>query len=434
MSGRDGGATIVALGATDALRELVENAGHRLIAADDEGSAFEIALRESAEVVIVGGAAADVATFGRRLAAPPDAAAGVVIGPPDPAAAAAALDAGASDYVALPWHAAELRARIAHQVRSVRSRRELLTRATELQADNERRREAQQATRREFTNLHGVLAGAVLDGKYRLDEAIGSGDFGTVFRGQHLHLGRAVAIKVFRPSPGNDTPEALARFRSEGATASRLHHPNVVSVYDCGVTEGGIAYLVMELLEGRTLADEMEGSAALPLERCAQVLTPVCEALAAMHAAGLVYRDVRPENIFLHQSPREVVKVLDFGVAKVLMKEGSEESPLSRGIVVGVPAYVAPERLRGGSYDGRADVYGVGVLLYKMLSGRLPFAPRPKDGPLDAALRAFKEPPPPLQDADVPPEVERMIVQALSPDPARRPTARELGEALAVWR
>ena len=345
-----------------------------------------------------------------------------------------AFEIGAVDYVTKPFQAREVLSRVGAHLQLFQLQRDLEQKNAELRRSNEELRQAQARTERVFSALAAALPGTVLDDKYRLEDRIGTGGYGTVFRAEQLGLKRAVAVKVFRPWEGSDNTLALERFRQEGISACRLNHPNAVSVLDCGISSSGIAYLVMELLQGRTLSALLSESGALPPRRCAQILAPVCDMLAAAHDAGLVHRDIKPDNVFLHQTPRgdEVVKVLDFGIAK-LIGNAAEPGPqtLTRNLV-GTPSYVCPERLSGLDYDGRADTYSVGVMLFQMLSGRLPF-PLPKANAFAAALAAIQRGAPPLADIELPPALHELVMRALEKEPARRPTAREMAGGLAAF-
>ncbi len=278
-----------------------------------------------------------------------------------------------------------------------------------------------------------VVPGTVLDGRYRLDTVIGGGSFGTVFRAQHLELDREVAVKVLATSAGTD-PEALARFRREGASACRVQHPNAVAVLDFGVTRGGVAYLVMELLQGHSVEKELDAETRLPPRRCAEIMEPVCRALAAAHAAGVVHRDIKPSNVFLHRSAQgEMPKILDFGIAKMAREAALGQSLTVDGSLLGTPAYMAPERFRRGPYGPKSDVYSVGAMLYEMLSGRLPFIPASADPLALVAMQAEEEPPPlRVRCPEASPALERLVRSALSRDPGARPTAEELGRRLAL--
>jgi len=271
-----------------------------------------------------------------------------------------------------------------------------------------------------------------------VDKCIGAGGFGTVFRGTHLQLARDVAVKVFRPSPGNDTPLGLARFRAEGAAACRVDHPNVVAVLDSGISDTGIAYLVMELLIGHTLADELDQREVLPAARAIEIAIPVCRALAEAASRNVVHRDIKPSNVFLHRVRGiEIVKVVDFGIAK-LLGEAPDEPPPSEvtmnGAIVGSPTYMSPERLLGDEYDQRSDIYSVGVMLYEMLSGRLPIESS-STSRVPMGLRHMLEEPPSLRDLvpTLPAGLESVVMTAMARKAEQRPSAAELAYALGTF-
>jgi CheY-like chemotaxis protein len=349
-----------------------------------------------------------------------------------------AFKTGGVDYVTKPFQAEEVVARVENQLALFRMRRQLEQQNVELTRKNEELMAANLRTDLVFTALSDLLPGTVLDEKYRLEEKIGAGGFGVVYRATHLGLERRVAIKVLRPLPGKEMAEALERFRREGISACRVNHPNAVAVLDSGIASTGIAYLVMELLEGRTLAKELVARGAFSLSRTAEVLEPVCAALSAAHEAGIVHRDVKPDNIFLHRTEgREVVKVVDFGIAKLVgQEEGIElETMTVAGQVFGTPFYTSPERLLCEPYDGRADVYALGVMLYLMLTGEFPYQPPGSQGPVSALLCLTAEPTPLREvNARISPEVERVVLRALSRDPRGRPTARELAQEFRAAR
>jgi DNA-binding response OmpR family regulator len=334
---------------------------------------------------------------------------------------AKAFTVGGADYVTKPFQLVEVIARIEHQLRISRLRRELearnagLARAVdelaeknaELERTNEELRSSRRAADAIFSALSNTLPGTVLDGRYRLEGKIATGRYGAVYRATHLGMGRAVAVRVLKPAAGAITPESLARFRSEGVAAHRIKHPNAVLLLDFGMASADIPYLVTELLEGRTLAEELEERRVLTLDRCAQVLVPVCDVLAEAHAAGLVHHDVRPANVFLHAAADgEVVKVLDFGLATLGVARGADDADA---------VYLAPERREGRPYDARADVYSLGVMVYRMLTG-------------DAGE------PRPLGEVDptIPEPVDAIVRQALSPEPGRRPGARDLANQFVM--
>jgi serine/threonine protein kinase len=277
-----------------------------------------------------------------------------------------------------------------------------------------------------------AVPGSVLGGRYELEEPIGGGSFGTVFRARHLELSRPVAVKILATSAGTD-PEALARFRREGDSACRVQHPNAVAVYDFAVNPGGVAYLVMELLEGHSLEKELEEKGPLDPVRCAQIVVPVCSALSAAHAAGVLHRDIKPSNVFLHRTPQgELTKILDFGIAKLAAQSAIGQKLTIDGSLLGTPAYMAPERFRRGPYGPKSDVYSVGVMLYEMLSGRLPFIPSTADPLALVAMQAEEEALPLSQRrADIAPALDAVVAQALARDPEARPTADLLARRLA---
>jgi DNA-binding response OmpR family regulator len=297
--------------------------------------------------------------------------------------------------------------------------------------------EAALRTRREAAapapvGLAEVGIGTVLGGRYRLESRIGAGSHGAVYRARHLELDRLVAVKVLRTgAPG--TADALHRFRREGIAACRVSHPHAVAVLDFAAASG-VAYLVMELLEGHSLDAELEPARTLGIRRTLSIAVPVCEALAEAHRAGIVHRDVKPANIFLHRAgERTVPKVLDFGIARVLGEAAQRHHLTLDGWIVGTPAYMAPERFESGACDGKADVYGLGVTLFQMLCGRLPF--EVVDGePVALARKHLGELPPAVRaiNPDVPLSLEEAVMRALAKRPAKRPSAAELAGLLAA--
>ena len=277
------------------------------------------------------------------------------------------------------------------------------------------------------TTPQEIGPGTVLAEKYQLEELLGKGNFGAVFKAIHLNLQQSVAIKILQTSMA-PASEALARFQREGISACRVQHPNAVSVIDFGITSTGTAYLVMELLNGRSLAEELSEKPILHPIRCAQILRPICEALTAAHRAGVVHRDIKPANIFLHQSRTgEIVKVLDFGIAKFVGDVAGEEHLTVEGSILGTPTYMAPERFSNEAFDGRADVYSLGILLYRMLTGNTPF--RSKDL-MAVAMQHMREQAPPIAqfNPQVTPEIEAVVMKAMSKKMQDRPSTVELAK------
>ncbi len=344
------------------------------------------------------------------------------------------FEVGGVDYVAKPCEPAEVLARVSTQVKLFRAQRDLRLKNVELQRRNEQLVLAQERTQRVFGALAEALPGTVLDDTYRLEQKIGEGGFGAVFRAVHLQLRRAVAVKVLRPADG---AENLTRFRQEGIAACRVAHPNAIDVLDFGVSSSGIPYLVMELLQGRTLRSLLRETLVLPVARCAAIVGPVCAALEAAHAAGIVHRDIKPDNIFLHETlAGEVVKVVDFGIAKLmtdLQRADGGEELTQRGTLVGTPAWMAPERLVGSAYDERSDIYSVGVLAYNALSGEMPLpVDEPNVGEMVKLHLTTRPKPLHSRNPVVPAPLSDVIMEALDYDPARRPPLRRIAEALRV--
>ncbi len=267
--------------------------------------------------------------------------------------------------------------------------------------------------------------GTVLAERYELLDSIGRGGFGEVFRAEHRELARPVAVKVLRVPNLDD--KSLARFRREGVNACRVQHPNAVSILDSGVTDGGVAYLVMELLEGNSLQQEMRDWKMSP-RHILEMVAPVCDALAAAHKIGIVHRDIKPANIFLHGT---VPKVLDFGLAKLVGSIVIEQRITLDGWMVGTPLYMAPERFGSENYDGRSDVYSVGVMLHQLLTGKMPFAEH-TDDPLVVAMMHTNHAPKPLREHDESQsaELEALLLRTLRKDPGTRPSATDLAAEL----
>jgi serine/threonine-protein kinase len=224
------------------------------------------------------------------------------------------------------------------------------------------------------------LLGRTLPGGYRVTHVVGIGGMGRVYCAEQVALGRTVAVKVVHPHLADDEL-AAARFLNEARTASRLSHPNSVAIFDFGRTEQGQPYIVMEYLRGRDLARVAHDEGPLPMRRVTDVLRQTLAALEEAHAMGIIHRDLKPDNIVLEplRSGLDFVKVVDFGLAKIL-EEAPAPSPipgrgaLTRpGLVCGTPEYMSPEQGRGDTLDGRADLYSVGIVLFELLTGKMPF-------------------------------------------------------------
>jgi serine/threonine protein kinase len=272
--------------------------------------------------------------------------------------------------------------------------------------------------------------GSQIAGKYRLEMILGRGGMGTVYRATHTWTGRPVAVKLLHHELAHDA-QSVTRFLREARAAAAVRHPNAVDVLDMGQDETGAAYLVLELLEGDTLGAYLETHKPLPVEEAVSCLVPVLEALEELHHAGVVHRDFKPANIFLAKGMRGgiIPKLLDFGVAKVI--EGNASMVTTTGIVVGTPAYMAPEQAAGtGNVGPWTDIWAAGTVLYECLTGELPFsAPTPSLMLVDVMTKtaprmATKRP-------DLSPELCAVIDRCLAKEPADRfPSCVALVDAL----
>ncbi|TVR65595.1 MAG: serine/threonine protein kinase [Gemmatimonadales bacterium] len=219
----------------------------------------------------------------------------------------------------------------------------------------------------------GDLVGRVLAGRYRVLRRLGVGAMGAVYVAEHTRIGRRDAIKVLRAAMARD-PEAIARFTRGARNVSRIRHPNVCTLYDFGNTEEGFHFLAMEFVDGLTLGSLLEEEGPLPAHRAADLIGQVGEALQAAHTLGIIHRDLKPDNIMVARTADggEQIKVVDFDIAR---GPAEEEGPAvtRHGFVVGTPEYMSPEQLTGDPLDGRSDIYSMALVLFRMLTGRLPF-------------------------------------------------------------
>jgi hypothetical protein len=311
------------------------------------------------------------------------------------------------------------------------------------------------------------LFGEVIDGKYLVGECLGEGGMGAVFLAEHIGIGRTVALKIVQPELLSDT-SAAERFKREARAAGALRHPNVVNVTDFGVADvagEATAYLVMEHLHGRTLADVIKSRKALPARLIVDIVDQVAEALAAAHARGVVHRDLKPANIWLSPDERGGFRVtlLDFGIAKLrddamlssgrlgpempmvespapdaetldlrLAPTGSDWAPPEGatrvGEIVGTPAYMSPEQCAGADIDGRSDIYSLGIVVYQLFAGELPF----RGSSIELLRQHFVADVPPFApEARVRERVARAVRRALAKDPDDRfQTAKGFAAAL----
>jgi eukaryotic-like serine/threonine-protein kinase len=269
------------------------------------------------------------------------------------------------------------------------------------------------------------LVGRLLAGRYRVARKLGAGGMGTVWAAVQENLGREVALKVVRADLLDDQA-AVERFHREARTVSTLQHPHIVGIYDFA-TEGPLQFIVMELLRGDTLRARLESRGRLGTRASIGVVRDVASALAAAHAAGVIHRDLKPDNVMLVEAAGrpDFVKILDFGVAKLLDAKGGARMPTltQQGMMVGTPGYMAPELvLHGVTDDPRSDLYALGVLWFEMVVGRALFEANTAVG---LVMKHATEPAPRPTEAaphvEVPPQIEEVIVRLLAKDPADRP-------------
>ena len=266
------------------------------------------------------------------------------------------------------------------------------------------------------------FVGRTLDDKYLVEEPVGAGGMGAVYRARHLSMDRPVAIKFLHERLVEDEA-ARTRFQTEARAAVKLQHPNAVSVTDFGQTAEGVVYIVMELLEGRTLREILNREAPLETARATSIMLQTSDAVAAAHVAGIIHRDLKPSNILVTQSADQpaAVKVLDFGIATFSADEDEDAPVLAQtNIVIGTPRYMSPEQHNGTEFTPAADVYSLGVILYEMLAGTVPFS---GSTPAEIAEKHANIPPHAPREivAAIPEDVERVVMHALEKQPADRP-------------
>ncbi len=265
----------------------------------------------------------------------------------------------------------------------------------------------------------------LLDGRYQIERLLGDGGMARVYLGRDLRLNRPVAIKIPHPHLMTD-PDFLARFRHEAHAAAMVSHPNLVDVYDVG-QDGDQHYIVMEYVAGSTLKQLINREAPFAIPRAVRIGEQIARGLHAAHRAGLIHRDIKPQNIIVTDDGQ--VRITDFGVAKSHLSTAMTET----GITLGTVDYIAPEQAQGRPATPQSDIYALGVVLYEMLTGRLPFT---GDTPVAVAMKHISEPPPPPRryNPQIPAALEAIILRALAKDPAlRQRSALELAEELRSY-
>src|SRR5438105_15395534 len=282
--------------------------------------------------------------------------------------------------------------------------------------------------------------GMELRGKYRIEEKIGEGGMATVYRAAHLHFKEDLAIKVVS-SALTANQDFLNRFKREAVITRKLRHPNAVRLDDFDFTEDGRPFIAMEYVRGKSLRQVLQENGSLPVARAFSIARQVALALGAAHDLGIVHRYIKPDNIVLvpQADGSEVVKVLDFGIAKVAdenLDGATGYKPTSTGMVLGTPHYLSPEQAKGkksSMIDGRADLYALGVMLYEMVTGELPFK---SETAIEMLLHHIQTAPVPTHllkpEMNIPEPASALIMKALAKDPAQRfQTGEEMAEALA---
>ena len=279
------------------------------------------------------------------------------------------------------------------------------------------------------------MIGQLLGAKYSIIRLLGEGGMGCVYEGEQK-LGttrRKVAVKTLHPHLSRDA-KIKARFEREVGTIAELEHPNTIQVHDFGTTDDGILYIVMEFLQGRSLADLLEKDGAMQPERVAYIMQQICGSLEEAHGRGIVHRDLKPANVVLVEraGKKDFVKVLDFGIAKRSREEDKEEQKLTQqGMVLGTPPYMSPEQFTGRPIDARSDIYSLAVMSYEMLTGRLPFK---ADTAWEWATQHMTQPPIPIESMaeglNAPEAMRSAIMRGLQKSPdARFQTVKEYSDA-----
>ncbi len=268
--------------------------------------------------------------------------------------------------------------------------------------------------------------------KYEILEKIGQGGMGVVYRARHKELNKHFAIKMLHPEHSKD-PINIKRFQQEARSASMLEHPNLISIYDSGIAPDGAPYLVMDFVKGQSLEGLLNKEGFIELDRFFAIMAQVCEALQHAHSAGVIHRDIKPSNIMITGDDHEIVKLVDFGIARVMQPTTKSMTKLTQSNdVLGSPVYMSPEQCLGYQLDERSDIYSLGVVMYECLAGTPPFA---ADNAIQVIVKQLQQDARPINrlrpDAGVPPALEQIVMQCLDKDPdSRFQSVGELNMAL----
>ena len=275
------------------------------------------------------------------------------------------------------------------------------------------------------------LLGRVLSERYRILKKLGEGGMGVVYLAEHVVIEKKIALKVLFPDLTRRA-DLVQRFMQEAKSASRIGHENVIDITDFGQSPEGYVFIAMEYLSGQDLGQVLKASGPMPWDRAQPIVVQIVKALRAAHERGIIHRDMKPENIFVipRDDGREFVKVLDFGIAKVMGLEEDVPRLTRTGMIFGTPEYMSPEQAQGQHVDHRVDIYAVGCIMFQMLTGRVPFKADSFMGILSKHMMEVPESPRGL-NAAIEPGIEAVILKAMEKDPARRfQTMRELLQAL----
>ncbi|MEI9953830.1 MAG: serine/threonine-protein kinase [Pseudomonadota bacterium] len=290
-----------------------------------------------------------------------------------------------------------------------------------------------------MTTPNDAMIGTLAAGRYRILKLLGEGGMGQVYLAEHVAIEKRVALKILRVEYAAKG-EIVTRFQQEAISASRIKHPNVLDVFDFGQLENGCFFLAMEFLEGNDLADELSRRRVLGTASGIRISMQICRALAAAHANGVVHRDMKPENVFLQRTDdgEEIVKIVDFGIAQLRSKDtalAETKRRLTRtGMIFGTPEYMAPEQASGKHADLRSDIYSVGIIMYEMFTGAVPFTGETFLGVLSKHL---SEPTPSMSsvypELGISPSLQGVIMHALEKDPTvRYQTMLEFAQAISA--
>ena len=277
------------------------------------------------------------------------------------------------------------------------------------------------------SNAPDPMLGRVIAGRFQIVSLIARGGMGKVYRAEQAPLGRVCAIKILNPNYNGDAdPEFHRRFFREASIASKITHPNSVTIFDYGQSDE-IYYMAMEYLEGQTLHHALREVKTMHEERVSRIAGQICRALREAHSLGVIHRDLKPANIFLmrHGDDEDFVKILDFGLVKHV-NERPEEQLTQTGLFMGSPKYMAPEQIQGGHVDTRTDVYSLGIMMYEMLAGKVPFD---RASSVNILMAHVGEPPPNMREVNpnlmCSPGMEEIVMRSIAKDPNERPSTMD---------